>query len=233
MSDNNKNGPAWGNSFGRWRGERQGDGNISRYPLTRPLVEECLSVAIRDILRIHGRSKMLKAADEGKALSFRMEGHTYEVFLCWEPHKLPGRTEKWSDIAQGNCRLYFICPSCRRRIRILYKNPQSLVPDLLPIGCKRCLGLVYASENSCKNKWWREIVRPLRRLYRKRERLLALIQTPRVVEELRRSEELIFVYRQRAKPKRRSKPPSGAKRQYRDVQLVLGLRSNSTPSLYL
>jgi hypothetical protein len=223
MSDRTEKRPAWGNLNQQPRLEGQREEKYSPYPHRRVLAEECLSVTMQTLRRIYGRRKLLKAADAGSPISVQLADHSsYSIHIYWEPHRLPGRTEKWSDIAQGNCRLYIICPCCQRSILILYKNPQSLVSDLPPIGCKRCLGLVYASENSCKNKWWREIIRPLRRLYRRREKLFARKRTCRVSEELERIEGLIFIYSQRANPKRRTRPPSGARRPYRNVGLILG-----------
>jgi hypothetical protein len=226
MSDKSSLGTAWGNLSRQWSPEEEPDRNISSYPSRRPLVEETLFVNMRDLQRIHEKALILKAADEGRPIPVLMEGHYFQVYLSWAPHRLPGKPERWSDISQGNCRIYFICPSCRRRIRILFKNPRPMVSDLPPIGCKRCLRLVYASENSCKRKWWKHIVRPLRRLYRRREKLLSLNRTFRVVEELRRTEELIFIYTKRAELKHRNHAPSGVKRPYKNVRLALCLYSD-------
>jgi hypothetical protein len=222
MSDRNEKRPAWGNLNRQSRLGRQGDGNISRYPSKRPLVEETLSIDMQALRRIHGREKLLKAADEGKPISVQLGGHPFQVFLTWDSHCLPGRTRRWSDISQGNARIWLICDSCHRKVRILRINPVSEASSMSAIACRRCLRLVYASENSCKNKWWKEIVRPLRRLYRRREKLFARKRTCRVSEELERIEGLIFIYSQRANPKRRTRPPSGVRRPYRNVGLILG-----------
>jgi hypothetical protein len=224
MSDNLGFRPNWGNLSRRSHLERRMDRNNFPYPSRRPLVEEALFVNMRDVQQIYGRKKLLRAADEGRPISVQLGSHSFPVYLLWAPHHLPGRAERWSDISHGNCRIYFICPSCQRRIRILYENPRPLVSDLPPIGCRRCLHLVYASENSCKNIWWREIVRPLRHLYRQREKLFARKRTPRVAEELNQIEGLIYIYTQRAKPKRRTRILSGVKRPYRNVSMVIGLR---------
>jgi hypothetical protein len=217
--------PDWGNSPGRWRGERQAEGKYSSYPHRhrRVLVEECHPIDVRELQKLHGRKKLLRAADEGKPIKVHLGGHSFDAHFYWEPHRLPGRTEKWSDIGQGNCRIWLVCMHCRRKVRALYRNPLPLVSDLPPIGCRRCLRLVYACENSGKTKWWKKIVRPLRHLYRRREKLHMRKRTPRVIEELNRIEELIFVYTKRAEPKRRTRRPTGMKRPYRNVGLVLGL----------
>jgi hypothetical protein len=224
MSDNFEMGrPALGNSAGRWRAERQGEGNYSSYPHRRVLVEECSCINIWDLQQILGRSKMLKSADEGHALTFKLEGQNYEVFLCWEPHRLPGRAEKWSDIATKNCRMWMICNRCHGKFRILYRNP--LVSDVNPeIACKKCLSLRYQSENCSGNLWWSKYAMPLKRLLRRQEKLLLQKRTKRVVEELDFLEGQIFVLRQRVKPKRCSRHISGVRRPYRSVDLVLGNR---------
>jgi hypothetical protein len=227
MSDITEERYIWGNFNRQSHPERQGDKNIYRQTSRRPLVEEAVSIDMGELRRIYGREKLLKFANEGKPFTVQLADHSfYSIYMCWEPHRLPGRTENWSDIAEGNCRLYFICPCCYRKIRILYKNPQALLSDLPSIGCKRCLHLVYASENSCKNKWWKEIVRPLRRLYRRRKKLLTRIWTPQVAEELQRTEELIIIYTERAKLKNEKRSRSEKKRQYKNVNLVLGLSRN-------
>jgi hypothetical protein len=224
MSDNSGIRFISGNLTGRWDLERHMDKNISSDPSKNALVEEALSVNMRDLQQIHGQQKLLRAADEGKPISVRLGELSFDVYLSWEPHRLPGKIEKWSDISQGNCRIYIVCPSCRRKIRILYRNPRPLLPYLPPIGCRRCLHLIYASQHSGKTKWWKQIVRPLRRFYRLREKLLSLNRTRRIAEQLKHIEELIFVYSQRAKPKRQTGRLSGNRRQYKDIRLILGLR---------
>lgn len=44
-----------------------------------------------------------------------------------------------SKTGNGGTRLWFKCPSCSRRVGILYKNPSSSV------GCRICLNLDYRS----------------------------------------------------------------------------------------
>jgi hypothetical protein len=204
--------------------DRRTDGNISRYTFRRPLIEETLSVDTRGLRQIHGREKLLRAADDGRPITVQLGGHSFQVFLTWEPHQLPGHVRRWSDVSQGNARIYLLCDSCRRKVRILYKSPLSPVSNLSTLGCRRCLHLVYACENSGKTKWWGEIVRPLRHLYRRREKLLARKRTHKVTEELYRIEELIFVYTKRAEPKRKTRHTSGIRRPYKNVSRILSLR---------
>jgi hypothetical protein len=233
MSDKNRMRRAWGNLPRRWTPEGDPDRNISSYPYRRSLVEETASINLGTMLQKYGKPKLLKAADVGAAVRVKLGGDSVNVYLTWTTHRLPGKTCRWTSVAQGNAQIWLVCMTCKCRVRALYRNPLPQVQGMPEIGCRRCLRLIYASENSGKRKWWREIVRPLRRLYLKREKLLALKRTPRIVEELRQIEELIFIYTQRTKTKRRGKPPSGVKRRYRDARLAFGLYPDSDPSLYL
>ncbi len=223
MSDKTEKGSNWGNLSQHRHPERHRGEKFSVYPAKKPLVEESPFVNTRDVQRIHGRDKMLRAADEGRALPVRIGCDSFQVFFTWEVHKLPGRGNRWSEIGQGNCRIYLVCLSCHRRVRALYRNPRQNAPSMPALGCRRCLRLIYACENSGKTLWWKNIVRPLRRLYRKHERLLTLKRTPRNAEALRRIEELILIYTKRAEPKRKNRMSTGVKRPYKDVRLVLGL----------
>jgi hypothetical protein len=221
MSDKNENRFNLGDLTQRWNPERHIDGNISRYPSRRPLIEEALSVNLRDLQKIHGRKNLLKSADEGKAIPVQLGGNSFHVYLTWESHRLPGRTEKWSDVCEGNCRIWLICLSCHRKARALYVLPLS--QDQKPvITCRKCLGLRYQSENCCKNFWWRRIARPLKKLIRRQEKLLTQKRTQHVRDELDFIEGQIFMLAQRAKPKRRNTGCSALKRRYRDVHLLLG-----------
>jgi hypothetical protein len=222
MSDRNEKRSTWGNLNRQPRLERQGDANISRYPSRRPLVEEALSVNTQDLRRIHGREKLLRAADEGNPISVQLGGNAFQVFLTWDAHRLPGRACRWSDVSQGNARIWLVCDSCRRKVRILYKSPLSPASGLPPLGCRRCLYLVYASENSCKTIWWKRIVKPIRRLCRRRKILFTRKRTRRVIEELNQIEGLIFIYIQRARKKPIPPKNRSRKRLYKDVDLILG-----------
>lgn len=220
MSDKIKKGPNWGDLTQRCHPAGWRDRNISRYTSRRPLVEESLSIDMRDLRGIYGRKKLLRAADEGNRVSVQLGGCSFQILLTWDSHKLPGRIERWSNIAEGNARVWLVCELCWRKAQILYQDPTGASI----IGCRKCLHLVYASENSCKNKWWKQIVKPLKRLYRRREKLLVRKRTRRVIEELQRIEELIIVYNLRAEPKHRTRRLSGIRRSYKDVRMVLGLR---------
>jgi hypothetical protein len=185
----------------------------------RRLVEECRAVSIADLRAICNRQTLLKLAKEERSVRLPVRNHYFQVGLSVGSHRLPGGRVRRSDTG-GDGRLWLRCP-CGRRARRLYKDP--LVADMTStLRCRKCLGLIYMSQNSGKCRWWSQIARPLRKLFRERSKLLARKPSPRVLAELDRVNGLIFGFTQRATLKRRSPGGSGVKRRYKDVSLLLG-----------
>ena len=89
--------------------------------------------------------------------------------------------------------------------------------------------MTYQSQNCGGNRWWREIAKPLKRLHRRRERLLARKPSAEIVAQVDLLDQSINLLRQHAVPKTRSKRRNPdvdhshalrVKRRYRDLSLV-------------
>ena len=225
MSDNlNLSRSILGNSAEKWQVGRQGDTSDFSYSYRRPLVEETHTVDTRDLQRIYDRTKLLQAADEGQSVKIRLQGQHLEIFLTWESHPLPGRPTHWSDFAQRNVRLWLICTQCWRRVGKLYLHPAEAVSGNRPEpGCRKCLKLSYQSQHCGGNKWWKQFAMPLKRLLRQRRRLL-LRQNPRSMKQLEKIDRSIWLLRERAVAKSRSRQgishTNRIKRLYRDLALI-------------
>ena len=196
--------------------------------IPRPLVEECISISLADLRRLYGRKELFKAAEDARPVSFQIQRNAFSVYLLAEPHRLPRQNRGVSD--REVTRLWLVCMGCRRKVRKLYtyhKFPGSSV--LLMAQCRSCHGLTYMSQNCGGNRWWREIARPLKRLVRRRERLIARNPSAKIVAQMNLLDQSINLLRQRARPKTRSKhrnadvDPGHAlrvKRPYREISLL-------------
>ncbi len=212
-----------GNFRERLRRDGRGEGNDYLYSRRRVLVEESASISIEDIRKICGRSKMLQAADRGLTIPISLNGKHLEVYMTFDIHRLPSRQVRWADPSDGNVRLWMVCPRCRHRAKKLYLEHPPLSDSELKLGCRKCLGLRYQSQHCGGNTWWKMSARPIRRLLRRRNKLLARKPGPRVSEELDHIEKMIWLFRQRAVPKSPKRSSRETKRPYRDVDLVFGL----------
>jgi len=195
----------------------------------RPLAEECISVSLADLRRLFGRRDLMKAAQEAKPVHFQILGNAFSVHLMAEPHRVPGRRGASSD--REVVRFWLVCMGCRHKARKLftmYKFPGSSI--LVMPSCRRCMGLTYQSQNCGGNRWWRETARPLRRLLRRRERLMARKPSARISAQVDLLDQSINLLQQRAAPKTRRKHPNAnlelgqslsAKRRYRDIGLLV------------
>lgn len=223
LSDERRIRPPSGNLKPWAKGRKRG----AESPLGfHPLVEEATSLSLADLKRQFGRKALLAAVRDACPVRCQVAGIWQLIYLIYEPHRLPGRRTKWSDPEAGNVRLWLVCPLCRGRARILYYHPYSTLSDSNSLGCRRCLGLRYLSQNSWNRVWFREIVMPLKRLMRSRQRLLQRMQTRRTMEMLGEIEELISIYRKRAETRvcrRHAKTMNypRTKRQYRNLDLSL------------
>jgi len=199
-------------------------------PIPRRLVEECLSFSVADLKSRLGRKALLAASQDAHPVRFPAGGVWLSAYITYEPHRLPGRRTRWSDIDQGNVRLWLVCLKCHRRVRKLYCFPADTGgDDLSDLSCRRCHGLTYKSQNCSGNRWWKEIVRPLKRLHRRRKRLLGRKQNTQTMTQLGRIDELIWILHRRAAPKTRSKrrndnvDPGNSlrvRRPYKDLRLL-------------
>jgi hypothetical protein len=195
-----------------------------RPTVARPLVEECIPITLAGLRQLNGRVAMLKAAEDARPVHLQVHGNTFSIFLLAEPHRVPNRNWRVSDRAVT--RLWLICMGCRRKVRTLYslaKFPGSRI--LLMPQCRACQNLTYQSQTCGGNKWWRETAMPIKRLLRKRERLLARKPSPKVHAQLEEVDQLIWIMRQRAKPRsssrRRLSHSTGTKRPYRNLSPML------------
>jgi hypothetical protein len=187
-------------------------------------VEEAIEISLGDLRRLFGRKELLRAAEDARAVSFQIQRNAFSVHLLAEPHRLPRRNRRVSD--REVTRLWLVCMGCRRKVQKLFTYPKFPGSGVLLIPfCRQCHDLTCQSQTCGGNKWWREIARPLKRLLRKRQRLLARKQSEKVHAQLEQVDQLIWIMRQRAKPKsspRKRLPQSaGAKRPYRDLDPIL------------
>ena len=173
-----------------------------------------------------GRKALLEAVRDARPVRLEMAGAFLEVYLCYESHRLPGRFKDWSDIDEGNVRLWLVCLGCRRRFRKLYcYSVSDGVRQMSDIRCRRCHGLCYQSQNCSRNKWWRQ-VRNMKRLLRERRRILLRRPSQRATQRLRQIDELLTILQLRATGKSRASKCAGARlrsgrRRYRDWRLAL------------
>ncbi len=215
MSDNAENKFLSGNFAGRSHSERRGDENIFSYP-RRTLVEECESISMSDIRNRFKRKELLGLAERERAFRIRHENRHYEITLCAERYQQSWRSSGTSDIA----RVWLLC-GCGRRVRRLYLHHRDSDSGA---KCRACQQLRYLSQNSGKTKWFHRIVKPLRRLIRRQDKLFLRKRTKRVVEEINFIEGQIFILTQRARPKGSGRRFSGVRRRYRNVSLIIGNR---------
>lgn len=214
MSDNSRNNHISGNFAGKWHGNRQGGRDISLYT-RRTLVEECDSFSVSDIRNRFKRKELLELAERERVIRIQHGSQHYEITLSAERYQQKWRRSGWSYIT----RIWFFC-SCGRRVRRLYLKPElSGIPPTL--ACRTCLGLRFLSQNSGKTIWFKKIVLPIRRLYRKRKSLLCQKPTQRILDKLRFVEDQIQILINRAERKTGSLPRSEKRRRYKDIDLIL------------
>jgi hypothetical protein len=212
--------------FGSGAGVHAGASVYSYSP--RPLVEECLAIRLADLRRAFGRKELLKAAEDARPLRLVIQGNCFSVYLLAQTFWPPRHNRVLSD--RQLKRLWLVCPACRRRVRTLYAHPKLPEPNVfLAAQCRTCRGLVYQSQNCGKNRWWREIARPLKRLLRRRRQLLARKPSPKIAAQIDLISQSISLLRLRAAPKTRAGsrktktragPAARIRRPYRDVSLI-------------
>jgi hypothetical protein len=210
-------------------------GNLGSQPLVdgrehecaaipRLLVEEAIPISLADLRRLFGRQELLKAAQDARPVKFQINGNVFSICLLAEPHRVPNRNRQASD--KEATRLWICCFGCRRKVRKVYTYPRLPGSNtLLMAQCRSCHGLTYQSANCSSNKWWKEIARPLKRLLRRRELLLAKKPTAKITAQLDLIDQSINLLRRRANPatsaRRKKSASTGARRPYRDLSPIL------------
>jgi hypothetical protein len=212
-----------GNSSGSPRGELQGGRSDFAYPRRRVLVEEAFSITIQDLKRIHGRSKLLQAADRGLTIPISLDGKHLEVYMTFDVHRLPSRQVRWSDPSEKNVRLWMLCPRCWNRARKLFVAPLRLSDSEPKLQCRKCGQFVYMSQHCGHRKWWRMSAAPIRRLLHQRRKLMQRKSSARVITKLDEIGRMLWLFKQRSAPKGHKRTATGKKRGYKDVELVFGL----------
>lgn len=224
MSDNSKSRPFLGNFGSPWEELER----LYRHPGKRRLVEECEAVSVYAVQRAFGKKALIAAIRQARPFRLPVPGGYFDIWLVDEPHRMPGKQERWSSLEEGTVRLWLICPACRRKVAKLYcyhLAPGSLArSDLL---CRQCHGLTYQSSNCGGNRWYREVARPMKRLLREKRKLLAGRNGPRIAARLALVENQILTLRQKLKSRtqRRAQnmgygPAVRERRPYRDLALL-------------
>ena len=224
MSDNLTNGISSGN-FQRGCDE---PGSEIRRAGKRRLVEECEVVSVRTVQDAFGKRALIQAVRQARPVRFQVLGGFFDVWLVSQSHRLPGTCGRWSSIEAGNCRLWLQCPRCRHVVaKLFYYVLASDSPARSGLLCRLCHGLTYQSKNCGSNAWYREVARPLKRLLRVKQRLIARKPTPCTLSRLAAIADEIQALHERAKPKteRRQNRPLhlsgfGQRRPYRNLGLL-------------
>jgi hypothetical protein len=199
-----------------------------RYRGPHRLVEECEAVSIRDVRRAFGKKALIITIRQARSLRLPVLGGYFDVWPVDEPHRLPGRPERWSSLEDGNCRLWLVCTGCRRKVRKLYYH--YFAPDSMArsdLRCRRCHALVYQSQNCGGNRWYREVVRPLKQLLKEKSKHLAKPYTHRIASRLVQIDDAIRTLRLKLRPKTQchrgdlsSRTRSRKRRPYRNLALL-------------
>jgi hypothetical protein len=177
----------------------------------RRLVEECSAISIHAVQRSLGKPALLRAIREAQPIHVPVPYHPgFDVYLTSLPQPMVGNPSKSFD------RLYLVCPGCLRRVAKLFHNVAS------DLRCRHCHSLTYHSQNCSGNKWYREVAVPLKRLYRRREKLLAACHRPESQERLEEVSRQICFFKKQVHPRRpnRNVRRMSLKRQYRDLRLL-------------
>ena len=193
------------------------------------LVEECEEVTTSAVQRAFGKKTLLAAIRRACPIRLPVLGGEFDLWLIDGPHHLPRGRKRLASLGSENCRLWLICPGCKRRVAKLYyyffSRDSLTCSDLL---CRGCHGLVYQSQNCGDNRWYRDTARPLKRLLQEKCKLLAKHQTSHVAARLAYIESDIHTLCQKVQRKTRGRNQKlerrsafGRRRSYRDVALIV------------
>lgn len=197
------------------------------------LVEECARFSLAMARRQLGRPALLAAYHRGQAIAW--PGVPVPIPLAADTVYLPWRGSV-SDPGAYTVRLRLQCPRCGRRVLVLYGGVPAMGHP--PLGCRRCLGLIYYSQHGHGNRWYEQVVKPLRRVKRLDRRLAGRLRADvrsRLEREKAQLLTTIMAWQQRLPPPRRpprrsgTRPPpddgsrtapTARKRPYRSLQYV-------------
>ncbi len=198
------------------------------YPGRRRLVEECETIWVYVLQRCFGKPALIAAIRKARPFRVPISGGHFDVWLVDEPHRLPGRTERWSSLEDGTARLWLICPNCRRKVaKLHYFELAPGTSAYSDLWCRQCHGLVYQATNCGSNRWYREAARPIKRLLREKDRLLRRQWTARIAARLAQIDTTVHTLRlkvrrktQRHRQKRSRGSGLGQRRPYRNLALL-------------
>lgn len=182
--------------FGNFVGLREPSEQSQR----KRLVEECETVTIHGVQKAFGKKALIAAILDCRPLRVPIPGGHFDVWLIEEPHRLPGRSERWASLEAGTSRLWLFCLGCRRKVAKLfyyYLAPGSSARSGLL--CRLCHGLTYQSVNCGGNRWYREVARPMKRLLREKQKLLAWRDIRRASARVAQIDDQIKALRRRVK----------------------------------
>jgi len=181
----------------------------------RVLVEECDAFAIGVLRACLGVEALRQAIRDCQPLvvplSYRLPA---TLWVADAPNRVPHRRVQ-------TVRFWLICPGCRKAKGKLLLLPNSVQLAPKEPQCRNCLGLTYQSVNCGKNRWWREIARPLKRLLRQRDRIGGGRLGPTAQGQLAVIDAEIARLRSRVGSIYRAPPTrERQKRRYRDLSLI-------------
>jgi hypothetical protein len=198
------------------------------FPGKRRLVEECELVSVFALQRFFGKKTLLSKIRAAEPFLLPVSGGNFEVWFIFENHRLPGNQVIYASLEDGTSRIWLACPGCRRPVAKLffyYVGPGT--SGLSNLRCRRCHELTYLSANCGKNRWYREVARPLKRLHRRRECVERWIETPRRDRFLAIIDRKIAEFTSSASREKRArslhpapKISRGRRRPYKDIRLL-------------
>jgi hypothetical protein len=159
-------------SLGNFESEAQSALAATRFPGKRRLVEECEVVSVYAIRRFLGKKAILSSIKAAKPLRFDVSGGSFDLWFTYEAHRLPRKCSGYASLESGTVRLWLICPGCKKpAAKLFYFCLNRAALSVSELLCRHCHGLTYQSVNCGHNSWYKEQVRPLKRLLRARERI--------------------------------------------------------------
>ncbi len=165
---------------GNFGSEAQNALAATGFPGKRRLVEECEALSVYALQQFLGKKAILSSIKVAKALRLDVSGGSFDLWFTYESHRLPGKYSGYASLEDGTARVWLICPGCRKpAAKLFYFRLNPGVLDLSELLCRHCHGLTYQSVNCGHNFWYKEKVRPLKRLLRARDRISNWARTAR------------------------------------------------------